>query len=43
VFKIPVLGELLANLGVTKGSARSFLNLAMYHQRLITAEMVNEF
>lgn len=43
VFKIPVLGELLANFDVTKGSVRSFLNLAMYHRGLVTAEMVNEF
>jgi pimeloyl-ACP methyl ester carboxylesterase len=43
VFKIPVLGELLANFDVTKGSVRSFLNLAIYHRRLITTEMVNEF
>ena len=43
VFKIPVLGELLANFDVTKGSVRSFLNLAMYHKGLVTAQMVNEF
>jgi pimeloyl-ACP methyl ester carboxylesterase len=43
VFKIPVLGELLANFDVTKGSVRSFLDLTMYHHRLVTAQMVNEF
>jgi len=43
VFQIPVLGELLANFDVTKGSVRSFLDLAMYHQGLVTDEMVNEF
>ena len=43
MFKIPVLGELLANFDVTKGSVRSFLDLAMYHQGLVTDEMVNEF
>ena len=43
VFKIPVLGELLASFDVTKGSVRGFLDLAMYRKRLVTAEMVNEF
>jgi pimeloyl-ACP methyl ester carboxylesterase len=43
VFKIPVLGELLANFDVTLGSVHGFLDLAMYHQRLVTAQMVNEF
>jgi pimeloyl-ACP methyl ester carboxylesterase len=32
VFKIPVLGELLANFDVTRGSVRSFLDLAVYHR-----------
>jgi len=43
VFKIPILGELLANFDVTQGSVRSFLDLAMYHTRLVTAQMVSEF
>jgi pimeloyl-ACP methyl ester carboxylesterase len=43
VFKIPVLGELLANFDVTKGSVRSFLDMAMYHHGLITPQLVNEF
>jgi len=43
VFKVPVLGELLANFDVTQGSVRSFLDMAMYHTRLVTAQMVNEF
>ena len=43
VLKIPILGGLLANFDVTKGSVRSFLDLAMYHRRLVTVEMVNEF
>jgi pyruvate dehydrogenase E2 component (dihydrolipoamide acetyltransferase)/4,5:9,10-diseco-3-hydroxy-5,9,17-trioxoandrosta-1(10),2-diene-4-oate hydrolase len=43
VFKVPVLGELLANFDVTKGSVRGFLDLAMYHRRLVTAQMVDEF
>jgi len=43
VFKIPVLGELLANFDVTKGSVRSFLDLTMYHHGLVTAQTVNEF
>ena len=43
VFKIPILGELLANFDVTQGSVRSFLDLAMYHARLVTAQMVDEF
>lgn len=43
VFKIPVLGKLVANFGVTRGSVRSFLDLAMYHKSLVTAQMVNEF
>jgi pimeloyl-ACP methyl ester carboxylesterase len=43
VFKIPVLGELLANFDGTRGSVRSFLDLALDHQTLVTAEMVNEF
>ena len=38
-----MLGELLANFDVTQGSVRSFLDLAMYHQRLVTAQMVSEF
>lgn len=38
-----MLGELLANFDVTKGSVRSFQNLAVYHRGLVTAEMVNEF
>jgi hypothetical protein len=37
VFKIPVLGELLANFDVIKGSVRSFLYMAMYHQGLVVA------
>ena len=43
VFKVPVLGELLANFDVTKGSVRTFLDQAMYHQSLVTAQMVDEF
>jgi pimeloyl-ACP methyl ester carboxylesterase len=43
VFKIPVLGELLANFDVTKGSVRSFLDMAMYHHGLISAQLLNEF
>jgi pimeloyl-ACP methyl ester carboxylesterase len=43
VLKIPILGGLLANFDVTKGSVRSFLDLAMYDRRLVTVEMVNEF
>lgn len=43
VFKIPVLGELLANFDVTKSSVRSFLDLAMSHKSLVTAQMVDEF
>jgi pimeloyl-ACP methyl ester carboxylesterase len=39
----PVLGELAADFGVIRGSVRSFLDLAMYHKSLVTAQMVNEF
>lgn len=42
MFKIPVLGELLASFDVIKGSVRGFLDLAMYRKRLVTADMVNE-
>src|SRR5262249_16862673 len=43
VLGIPVLGELIDNFYVTKGSVRSFLDQAMSHKRLVTDQVVNEF